>query len=70
VVQDLLVPLESLDAALNCMHKQFEVYPLWLCPMKVLRRPRQNRALTLGAFCVAPSSRTHTITTPECSPDE
>ena len=25
--------------AIDCMHEQFDVYPLWLCPMKVLRPP-------------------------------
>eukprot|EP01052_Picozoa_sp_SAG31_P007571 SAG31_NODE_362_length_16904_cov_7.893218_8_plen_380_part_00 len=35
VVQDMLVPLTSLGDAIDCMHAQFEVYPLWLCPMRV-----------------------------------
>ncbi|XP_031567980.1 delta(24)-sterol reductase-like [Actinia tenebrosa] len=33
VVQDMLVPIETLAQALSCFHKEFELYPLWLCPM-------------------------------------
>ena len=30
VVQDMLVPLDALGDALECMDTQFEVYLLWL----------------------------------------
>ena len=33
VAQDMLVPLSSLPESMNCMDKEFYVYPLWLCPM-------------------------------------
>jgi len=39
VVQDMLVPIEHLDSALNVFHNEFLLYPLWLCPMKVLKTP-------------------------------
>ena len=38
VVQDMLVPLDTLGDALSTMDTEFEVYPLWLCPMKVIDR--------------------------------
>ena len=47
VVQDMLVPLDSLGDALECFDSQFEVYPLWLCPMNVVDR---------GPFFLQPAS--------------
>ena len=35
VVQDLLVPVKDLAASIDLFHKEFEVYPLWLCPMRI-----------------------------------
>lgn len=37
VVQDMLVPLSKLKEALACFRREFSVFPLWLCPMKVVR---------------------------------
>lgn len=34
-VQDMLVPMAKLESSLDCMHEQFEVYPIWLCPMEL-----------------------------------
>ncbi|ORZ41590.1 hypothetical protein BCR44DRAFT_1457128 [Catenaria anguillulae PL171] len=36
VVQDLLVPMITLDTALDFFHRELDVYPLWLCPMRML----------------------------------
>lgn len=35
VVQDLLVPVKNLGESIDLFHKEFEVYPLWLCPMRI-----------------------------------
>ena len=35
VVQDMLVPVSELGASLDAFHEEFEVYPLWLCPMRI-----------------------------------
>jgi len=32
IIQDLLVPMTQLDAALTCFHNELDLYPLWLCP--------------------------------------
>ncbi|XP_019752424.1 delta(24)-sterol reductase [Hippocampus comes] len=32
VVQDMLVPMKHLEAAITRFHQDVEVYPLWLCP--------------------------------------
>jgi len=39
VVQDMLVPIKDLEAALDCFDREFLLHPLWLCPMKVLTTP-------------------------------
>lgn len=35
VVQDMLVPMDTLDASLSVIEQEFDVYPLWMCPMKI-----------------------------------
>lgn len=35
VVQDMLLPIQKLDACLDVFHKEIGVYPLWLCPFKI-----------------------------------
>ena len=37
MVQDVLVPLRHLQACVEMFHREFECYPLWLCPHKTLR---------------------------------
>jgi delta24-sterol reductase len=39
VVQDGLVPMARLRAGIAMFHQEFECYPLWLCPHKLLRTP-------------------------------
>ncbi|EDO36241.1 predicted protein [Nematostella vectensis] len=39
VVQDMLVPIETLGNSLSCFHENFELYPLWICPMYLPRTP-------------------------------
>jgi len=39
VIQDMLIPINALDKSLSVFHEQFRVYPLWLCPMKVVKTP-------------------------------
>ena len=46
VVQDVLVPLDKLGDAFECIDTHFEVYPLWLCPMKVIDRGEIARHVT------------------------
>jgi delta24-sterol reductase len=41
VAQDLLVPMTTLDQALDVFHNELTVYPLWLCPMRMLS-PAEN----------------------------
>jgi len=45
VVQDMLVPIKSLSESLQLFHKEFELYPLWLCPMRI---PDQRKTLTVN----------------------
>ncbi|KAI5073424.1 hypothetical protein GOP47_0011437 [Adiantum capillus-veneris] len=39
VLQDLLVPLYKVPAALEFLHKEVEIYPIWLCPHKICKFP-------------------------------
>lgn len=35
VVQDMLVPITTLKESIDVFHREFDLYPLWLCPMAV-----------------------------------
>jgi len=39
VDQDFLVPIANLSETLKIVHDEFNMYPLWLCPMKIMRSP-------------------------------
>jgi Delta24-sterol reductase len=35
VIQDVLLPLHKVGDALEFIHREMEVYPVWLCPFKL-----------------------------------
>lgn len=39
IIQDMLVPIEDAGAALDCFHKELQLYPLWLCPFWLPANP-------------------------------
>lgn len=39
VVQDMLVPVKTLSESLTAFDDLYELYPLWMCPMKVCKTP-------------------------------
>nr|WEU38159.1 sterol side chain reductase [Paris polyphylla] len=39
VIQDLLVPLYKVGDALEFVHREMEVYPIWLCPHRLFKLP-------------------------------
>ncbi|XP_020589629.1 delta(24)-sterol reductase-like [Phalaenopsis equestris] len=39
VIQDLLVPLYKVGEALEFVHREMEVYPIWLCPHRLFKLP-------------------------------
>ncbi|XVF03051.1 hypothetical protein REPUB_Repub04eG0226900 [Reevesia pubescens] len=39
VIQDMLVPLYKVGDALEWVHREMEVYPLWLCPHRLFKLP-------------------------------
>ncbi|KAI9179463.1 hypothetical protein H9P43_004786 [Blastocladiella emersonii ATCC 22665] len=45
VAQDMLVPMPALDASLKKFDEEFNLYPLWLCPMRLLSPPEDLLAL-------------------------
>ncbi|KAH9634746.1 hypothetical protein HF086_017529 [Spodoptera exigua] len=46
VIQDMLVPVEHLEKAINVFHDEIEVYPIWLCPFRVFNHPGQLKIKT------------------------
>jgi len=45
VVQDMLIPIKNLSESLHLFHQEFELYPLWLCPMRI---PDQRKKIVLS----------------------
>ncbi|KAJ2940993.1 hypothetical protein O0L34_g13118 [Tuta absoluta] len=41
VIQDMLVPVDKLESAIQVFHEEFQVYPIWLCPFKLFNLPGQ-----------------------------
>ncbi|XP_022118448.2 delta(24)-sterol reductase [Pieris rapae] len=41
VIQDMLVPVDVMEEAIQLFDKEFEVYPIWLCPFKLFNNPGQ-----------------------------
>lgn len=39
MVQDLIVPLHTLERTLSVLHAEVDLYPLWLCPCRVFASP-------------------------------
>ncbi|GAB4850659.1 Delta(24)-sterol [Ancistrocladus abbreviatus] len=39
VIQDMLVPLYKVGDALEWVHREMEVYPIWLCPHRLFKLP-------------------------------
>ncbi|CAH1774871.1 unnamed protein product [Owenia fusiformis] len=39
IIQDMLVPLDTLGESLSCFHKEIKMYPLWLCPFLLPNDP-------------------------------
>lgn len=39
VIQDLLVPLYMVGDALEYVHQEMEIYPIWLCPHRLFKLP-------------------------------
>ena len=37
VVQDMLIPVSTLSEGMSVMDKEFDVYPIWICPMRIFQ---------------------------------
>ena len=35
IFQDMLVPIGSLEASIQCFDELVQIYPIWLCPFKL-----------------------------------
>jgi delta24-sterol reductase len=45
VVQDMLVPINTIKESLGVFHKEFDLYPLWVCPMRLLTPPMEKKLI-------------------------
>jgi len=50
VIQDMLVPLYKVGDALEFIHKEMEVYPLWVCPHKLFKLPYKTMIYPEAGF--------------------
>ncbi|KAG5531724.1 hypothetical protein RHGRI_026373 [Rhododendron griersonianum] len=50
VIQDMLIPLYKVGDALDFVHKEMEVYPLWLCPHKLFKFPYKTMIYPEAGF--------------------
>ncbi|GBP95150.1 Delta(24)-sterol reductase [Eumeta japonica] len=39
VIQDMLLSVDKMEEAIQFFHREFQVYPVWLCPFKLYNRP-------------------------------
>ena len=39
VIQDMLVPIETLKTSIEKFHETMEIYPMWVCPFKLFANP-------------------------------
>ncbi|KAL8137970.1 hypothetical protein V2J09_003971 [Rumex salicifolius] len=50
VIQDMLVPLYKVGDALEWVHREMEVYPLWLCPHRLFKLPAKTMVFPEPGF--------------------
>lgn len=49
VVQDMLVPINTLRNSILKFHKELALYPLWICPMRLLNPPAERWSKVMPA---------------------
>jgi delta24-sterol reductase len=64
VIQDMLVPVNKLQLSIEKFDEQYQLYPLWLCPMKLYDVPgfvqpkiEETMFVDIGAYGVPESAR-------------
>ena len=64
VIQDMLVPINKLQLSIEKFDEQYQLYPLWLCPMKLFDVPGfvqpkidEHMFVDIGAYGVPESAR-------------
>ncbi|KDO30188.1 hypothetical protein SPRG_04988 [Saprolegnia parasitica CBS 223.65] len=69
-IQDMLVPLSTLQPSLQCFHDHVQIYPLWLCPFKLPKEPGMLQTkssdeifVDIGAYGVPQVGNFHPIET-------
>jgi hypothetical protein len=41
----MLVPINTIKESLGVFHKEFDLYPLWVCPMRLLTPPMEKKQI-------------------------
>ncbi|KAL8139904.1 hypothetical protein V2J09_005925 [Rumex salicifolius] len=54
VIQDILVPLYKVPDAVEWVHNNMEVYPLWLCPHRLFKLPVKTMVYSEPGFDLHP----------------
>eukprot|EP01092_Planopodium_desertum_P016367 TRINITY_DN91346_c0_g1_i2.p1 TRINITY_DN91346_c0_g1~~TRINITY_DN91346_c0_g1_i2.p1 ORF type:complete len:221 (-),score=24.63 TRINITY_DN91346_c0_g1_i2:81-689(-) len=65
VDQDMLIPMRNLGECMDVFHKEWEIYPLWICPTRILKTsvrgltnplPDDDLFVDVGAYGTPPSA--------------
>lgn len=54
VVQDMLVPINTLSKSLEVFHQEIGIYPLWLCPFRIHESSSMDRTIPLKQGFIHP----------------
>jgi delta24-sterol reductase len=64
VIQDMLVPIDTLHDSIEAFDQQYALYPLWVCPMKLFDVPgfvqpktQETMFVDIGAYGVPAAAR-------------
>jgi len=42
VAQDVVIPVQHMDKCLDFVHEKYKIYPLWICPVKIVDHGEQE----------------------------
>lgn len=71
VIQDMMVPVDSLKESIECFHEEINLYPLWLCPFVLPDDPgmlqpaarKQQMYVDIGAYGVPKTKQFEAVAT-------
>ncbi|XP_041358605.1 delta(24)-sterol reductase-like [Gigantopelta aegis] len=71
IIQDMLVPMDQLNTALDVFHRELQIYPLWICPFLLCNNPgmvhphtgKDEMFVDIGAYGTPKKSTYETVST-------